>query len=206
MPFANIRISKGLQNIHGWYIHNIFSEMMIKDFFVKLTTGEISPECNIDRISPEAIDHIEISNAPTTGATQISLDCNIIDVTSSLGIYIHYWLKTDDITNSNLTSQHNNVFSILMQNAYWTQKYLPTFQQSENTNRRHKLHNEIVDWIQRHGVNDDSENVGSNNEGENQENATQEDENDESEPKSPDDDDLDIPIEELDDNAERESI
>ncbi|CAG8733690.1 7829_t:CDS:1, partial [Racocetra persica] len=37
-------------------------------------------------------------------------------------------------------------------------------------------------------------------------NATQEDENNESEPESPDDDDLNITIEELDDNAEEKSI
>ncbi|RIB00040.1 hypothetical protein C2G38_2235896, partial [Gigaspora rosea] len=124
--------------------------MTIKDFFVKLTTGKVSPECNIDFISPEAIDHVELSNAPTTGATRVSLDCNIIEVTSSQGIYIHYRLKMDDVTNSNSALQRNS-FTILMQNAYRTQLCLPTFQQSEKMNRKHKLRSDIVEWIQRHG-------------------------------------------------------
>ncbi|CAG8789148.1 34401_t:CDS:1, partial [Racocetra persica] len=79
MPFANICISRGLKIIHRWYIYFIPSEMMIRDFFVKLTTGEISSECNSDIIRSETIDHIKISNTQATGATQISLDCNIIE-------------------------------------------------------------------------------------------------------------------------------
>ncbi|CAG8721321.1 4725_t:CDS:2 [Gigaspora margarita] len=41
--------------------------MTIKDFFVKLTTGELSSECNISVIDPESIERIELSNSPTMG-------------------------------------------------------------------------------------------------------------------------------------------
>ncbi|CAG8820012.1 3846_t:CDS:1, partial [Gigaspora rosea] len=86
MPFANICISKRTKNIHRWYIYPIPYEMTIKDFFVKLTTGELSSECNIGTISSEAIEHIELSNKPITGATQVNLNCNIMEVTTAIGI------------------------------------------------------------------------------------------------------------------------
>ncbi|CAG8812894.1 39069_t:CDS:1, partial [Gigaspora margarita] len=84
------------------YIHPIPYEMTIKDFFVKLTTGKLSSECNIGTISPEAIERVELSNTPTTGATQVSLNCNIMEVTTAIGIYIYYHFKTEDAINSNL--------------------------------------------------------------------------------------------------------
>ncbi|CAG8630036.1 11166_t:CDS:2, partial [Scutellospora calospora] len=60
MPIASIRISKGSKVIHRWYIHLIPYEMSIRDLFVKLTTRELSQECNIDTIDPETIERIEI--------------------------------------------------------------------------------------------------------------------------------------------------
>ncbi|CAG8547306.1 20451_t:CDS:2 [Gigaspora rosea] len=69
MPVANVRISKGSKTLHGWYIHPIPYEMSIKDFFDKLVTSEISPECNISINSLEIIDRIELSQ--TLGATAI---------------------------------------------------------------------------------------------------------------------------------------
>ncbi|CAG8509016.1 40401_t:CDS:2 [Gigaspora margarita] len=71
--------------------------MKIKDFFVKLTTRELSPECNIDIIDPETIDSAEISKIQDTTTTQVSPNCNIIEVTTSVGIYVHYQLKTDKV-------------------------------------------------------------------------------------------------------------
>ncbi|RIB04962.1 hypothetical protein C2G38_2045458 [Gigaspora rosea] len=44
--------------------------MTIKDFFVKLMTGELSPECNIDIIDPETIDSGEISKTQDATTTQ----------------------------------------------------------------------------------------------------------------------------------------
>ncbi|RIB15958.1 hypothetical protein C2G38_2038956 [Gigaspora rosea] len=70
MPIASIRISKESKVIHGWYIHPIPYEMTIKDFFVKLTTGELSPEYNIDIIDPETIDSAEISKTQDATTTQ----------------------------------------------------------------------------------------------------------------------------------------
>ena len=59
MPFANIRISKGSRILHGWYIHPIPYEMSLKDFFIKLVTKELSPECKIAVTSSKVI-HQEI--------------------------------------------------------------------------------------------------------------------------------------------------
>jgi hypothetical protein len=61
MPFANIRISRGSKTLHGWYIHPIPGEMSLKDFFTKLINKELSPECNIDVVSSEEIERVEIS-------------------------------------------------------------------------------------------------------------------------------------------------
>ncbi|CAG8834796.1 12969_t:CDS:2, partial [Gigaspora margarita] len=120
--------------------------MTIKDFFVKLITGKLLSECNIGTISSKAIEHVELSNTPTTSATQVSLNCNIMEVTTAIGIYVHYHLKTEDTINSNLASQQNS-FAILIQNTYRTQLYLPTFQQSGNMKYKQKLHSDIVEWV-----------------------------------------------------------
>ncbi|CAG8857578.1 18953_t:CDS:1, partial [Gigaspora margarita] len=81
--------------------------------------------------------------------TQVSLNCNIIEVTTSVGIYVHYWLKTDKVT-SNLEPQQN-YFTIMMQNARRAKLYFPTFLQLKKANRKQKLHSDIVDWVQHHG-------------------------------------------------------
>ena len=99
MPFANIRISKGSRILHGWYIHPIPSEMLIKDFFTKLVNKEISSECNIAIASSEEIERVELSETITSITTQVSLNCGIIELTTSIGVHIHYKLKSDtDIT------------------------------------------------------------------------------------------------------------
>src|SRR2546423_7399459 len=95
MPFANIRISKGSRILHGWYIHPIPYEMTIKDFFVKLITGELSPECSIAVTSSEIIERVELSETPVSVVTQVSINCGIIELTTNVGINIHYRLKTD---------------------------------------------------------------------------------------------------------------
>ena len=61
MPFANIRISKGSRILHGWYIHPIPYEMSLKNFFIKLVTKELSPECKIAVTSFEVIESIDTS-------------------------------------------------------------------------------------------------------------------------------------------------
>ncbi|CAG8759803.1 13805_t:CDS:1 [Racocetra persica] len=117
--------------------------MTIKEFFVKLTTGELSSDCNIDIINPETIERVEISKVQDVTATQVSINCNIIEVTTSVGIYMHYRLKTE---NPNFNSkQQRNIFTILMQNACRTQLYFPTFVQSEKSNRKQKLLSDIVE-------------------------------------------------------------
>ncbi|CAG8633361.1 11116_t:CDS:2 [Ambispora leptoticha] len=149
MPIASIRISKGSKIIHGWYIHPIPYEMTIQDFFIKLTTGELSSERNLDIIDPETIERIEISKTQDATATQVSPNCNIIEVTTNVGIYVHFRLKTD-IVKSNLEPQRN-YFTILMQNAHRAKLYFPTFSQLEKSNRKLNLRSDIVDWIRRHG-------------------------------------------------------
>ncbi|CAG8775059.1 24561_t:CDS:1, partial [Racocetra persica] len=84
------------------YIYPIPHEMTIKEFFVKLTTEELSLDCNIDIINPEAIERVEISKAQDTTATQVSINYNIIEVTTSVEIYVHYRLKTE---NPNFNSE-----------------------------------------------------------------------------------------------------
>ncbi len=115
MLFANIRITKGSKNLHGWYIHPIPYEMTIKDFFEKLITRELFPESNIVITNSEIIDRVEISETPTTITTQVSLNCGIMELTTSIGKNIHYQLKTDDVI-PNLVPQRNSLM-ILMQNA-----------------------------------------------------------------------------------------
>ena len=149
MPFANIRISKGSRILHGWYIHPIPSEMSIKDFFTKLVNKEISPECNIAIVSSEEIKHVELSETLTSVAIQVSLNCGIIELTTSVGIHIHYRLKTDDIISASVPRQ--NGFTILMQNACRSQLHLPIFPQSDKVNRKQMLRNDLVDWIHNHG-------------------------------------------------------
>ena len=90
MPFANIRISKGSKTLHGWYIHPIPYEMTIKDFFAKLVNKEISPECNIVITNSETIEYVELSKTPVSVTIRVSLDCNIIELTKSVGIHMYY--------------------------------------------------------------------------------------------------------------------
>jgi hypothetical protein len=149
MPFVNIRITKGSRILHGWYIHPIPYEMSIKDFFTKLINKELSPECNIDITSSEEIERVELSETPTAVTTQVSFNCNIIELTRSVGIHIHYRLKTDDHTAS--TSALPNSFTILMQNACKSQLYLPEFSQLGKINRKQALRNDLVNWIHRNG-------------------------------------------------------
>ncbi|CAG8828052.1 10544_t:CDS:1, partial [Racocetra persica] len=52
------------------YIYSISHEITIKEFFVKLTTRELSPDCNIDIINSEAIKYVEISKAQNVIANQ----------------------------------------------------------------------------------------------------------------------------------------
>jgi len=149
MPFANIRISKGTQILHGWYIHPIPYEMTIKNFFEKLITKELSPESNIDVTISEEIERVELSKTSVSAVTQVSINCGIIEITESMGVYIHYRLKSDTNIIPDLVPQRNS-FAIMMQNAHRTQLYLPTFLQSGKVNRKQILRNDIVDWIRLH--------------------------------------------------------
>ncbi|GBB97526.1 hypothetical protein RclHR1_00300005 [Rhizophagus clarus] len=127
MPFANIRISKGSQVLHGWYIHPIPYEMTIKEFFVKLVlTKELSPECGINIAASEVIERVELSETPVSTATQISSEM-IPD----------------------LVPQRNS-FMIMMQNAHRTQLYLPIFSQSGKPNRKQTLRGDLVNWVHLH--------------------------------------------------------
>jgi hypothetical protein len=85
-----VSISKGSRIIHRWYIHPIPYEMSIKDFFIKLVNKELSSECNIAMTSFEEIERVKLSKTPTAIVTQVSLNCNIIELTRSVGIHIHY--------------------------------------------------------------------------------------------------------------------
>ncbi|PKY54748.1 hypothetical protein RhiirA4_473730, partial [Rhizophagus irregularis] len=96
MPLVNTRISKGTRILHEWYIHPIPCEMSIKDFFTKLVNKELSPECNIAVTSSEKIERVELSETPTSIAIQVSINCNIIELTRNIGIHLHYRLKSDD--------------------------------------------------------------------------------------------------------------
>ena len=108
MPVANVRISKGSKTLHGWYIHPIPYEISIKDFFDKLVTSEISPECNIFINSLEIIDRIELSQRLGATAIQTSHSCGIIELTKTFGVNIHYILKpNDNITSQCLAKMHS---------------------------------------------------------------------------------------------------
>ncbi|PKC56386.1 hypothetical protein RhiirA1_542128 [Rhizophagus irregularis] len=148
MPFVNIRISKGKKTLHGWYIHPIPYEMSVKDFFIKLVNKELSPECNIALANSEEIEHVELSETPTAIATQVSPSCNIVELTKSVGIHMHYQLKPDETIS---TTAPLNGFTILMQNARKSQLYFPIFSQSNKINRKQTLCNDLVNWIQNHG-------------------------------------------------------
>jgi hypothetical protein len=89
--------------------------MSLKDFFMKLVNKKISLECNIAITSSEKIERIELRETPTAPATQVSLNCNIIELTKGVGIHIHYRLKTENIT---ATSSPQNGFTVLMQNVH----------------------------------------------------------------------------------------
>ena len=117
--------------------------MTIKDFFEKLIIRELFPESNIVITNSEIIDRVEISKTSTAITTQVSLNCDNMELTTNIGKNIHYRLKTDDII-SNLVSQRNSLM-ILMQNACQIQLHLPIFLQSEKSNRKQKLRNDLVD-------------------------------------------------------------
>ncbi|GBC02254.1 hypothetical protein RclHR1_04520007 [Rhizophagus clarus] len=150
MPFANIRISKGSQVLHGWYIHPIPYEMTIKEFFVKLVlTKELSPECGINIAASEVIERVELSETSVSTVTQISPECGIIELTLSIGMHIHYRLKNDTRMIPDLVPQQNS-FMIMMQNAHRTQLYLPIFSQSGKPNRKQTLRGDLVNWVHLH--------------------------------------------------------
>jgi len=117
MLFVNICISKGSKILHRWYIHPISYEMTIEDFFIKLITKELSPECNIIISSSKVIERIKISETPTAIIIQVSPICNIMKLTTSIEICIQYQLKTDNNIIPNLVTQKNGLI-VLMQNAY----------------------------------------------------------------------------------------
>jgi len=119
--------------------------MTIKDFFLKLVTKELSPECNIYNVTvSEVIERVELSETPVSVATQVSLNCGIIELTTSVGVHIHYRLKSDTEMTPDLIPQRNS-FTIMMQNAHRTQLYLSTFSQSEKANRKQTLRDDLID-------------------------------------------------------------
>ncbi|CAG8621838.1 11761_t:CDS:2, partial [Scutellospora calospora] len=65
------------------YIYPIPYEMTIKDFFIKLTTRELSSEYDIDIIDLEAIECIEINKIQVAATIQVSSNCNILEVTTN---------------------------------------------------------------------------------------------------------------------------
>ncbi|GET03004.1 hypothetical protein GLOIN_2v1763419 [Rhizophagus clarus] len=83
--------------------------MFIKDFFIKLINKKILPECNIAMTNFEEIERIELSKTLTAVVTQVSPNCNIIELTRSVGgIHIHYRLKTDDIVSALYIDMRNH--------------------------------------------------------------------------------------------------
>ena len=116
MPFASIRISKGSRTLHGWYIHPIPYDMTLNDFFVKLVTKELSPECNIAVTTSEVVERAELSETPVSVTTQVSLSCSIMELTATIGVHIHYRLKNDIDIIPDFVPQRNS-FAIMMQNA-----------------------------------------------------------------------------------------
>jgi hypothetical protein len=73
----------------------------------------------------------------------------IIELTTSVGIRVHYLLKSDDTISTALVLQRNGL-TILMENARRSQLHLPTFSQSEKINRKQVLRNDITDWVRNH--------------------------------------------------------
>ncbi|CAB4425840.1 unnamed protein product [Rhizophagus irregularis] len=118
-------------------------------FFEKLITKEISPECGITIEVSEVIERVELSETSASTATKVSPDCNIIELTSSMGVHIHYRLKNDTTATPDLIPQRN-CFMIMMQNAHRTQMHLPTFAHSVKANRKQTLRSDLVDWIRLH--------------------------------------------------------
>jgi len=90
MLFANIWISKGSKIPHGWYIHLISYEMTIKNFFAKLVNKKIFSECNITIINSEIIEYVKLNEILVSVTIQVSLDCNIIELTKNIRIHIYY--------------------------------------------------------------------------------------------------------------------
>ncbi len=79
--------------------------MTIKDFFVKLVTKELSLKYGIAVTISEVIECVELSKILVSVVTQVSLNCGIIELTSSIGVYIHYQLKSNNDTFSDLVLQ-----------------------------------------------------------------------------------------------------
>ncbi|CAG8682419.1 14011_t:CDS:2, partial [Gigaspora rosea] len=113
----------GSKTLHGWYIHSIPYEMSIKKFFEKLIIGEISPESNINIDSFETIESVELSQSIGSIAIRASFDCEIIKITKTIGINIHYHLKSNNPTTSHLVFSPN-ALDILMQNSRKMQIHL----------------------------------------------------------------------------------
>ena len=61
--------------------------MTVKDFFIKLVTKEISSECNVAMTSSDEIERVEISETPATVATQVNLNCGIIELNKYRSTY-----------------------------------------------------------------------------------------------------------------------
>ncbi len=78
--------------------------MTIRDFFVKLVTKELSLKCGIAMTISEVIEHVKLSEIPVSVTTQVSLNCGIIELTLNIGVHIHYQLKSDNNTLSDLVS------------------------------------------------------------------------------------------------------
>jgi len=90
--------------------------MTIKDFFIKLVIKELLPECNIAVTSSEVVERVELSKTPVSVATQVSLNCDIIELTKNVRIHIYYQLKIDNDAISDIILQQDS-FTILMQNT-----------------------------------------------------------------------------------------
>ncbi|PKY60554.1 hypothetical protein RhiirA4_484384 [Rhizophagus irregularis] len=118
---------------------------IIESFFEKLITKEISPECGITIEVSEVIERVELSETSASTATKVSPDCNIIELTSSMGVHIHYRLKNDTTATPDLIPQRN-CFMIMMQNAHRTPMHLPTFAHSVKANRKQFIVN-LVETI-----------------------------------------------------------
>jgi hypothetical protein len=118
--------------------------MTIKDFFIKLVlTKELSSECGINIAASEVIECVKLNKIPVLVATQISPNCGIIELTSSIGIYIYYQLKNNIRIIPDLIPKQNS-FMIMMQSTHRTQLYLLTFSQSGNPNRKQTLYCNLV--------------------------------------------------------------